>query len=70
MPMEAGLPYALFFEDTRISDLFATKAEAWIHAETAGLVKIVPAHDEDPPRRVLGHSHSIRDVDAEGRRAA
>jgi hypothetical protein len=59
---EAILSYALFFKDTQISEVFANKAEAWAFAEKCGHVIVVAARDEDPPRRMLGLSHSIRQV--------
>jgi hypothetical protein len=62
VPMEVGLPYALFCENVRMSEVFATKAEAWAFAEKSGLVNVIPAHDEDPPRHVLSLSHSIRNL--------
>jgi hypothetical protein len=46
------MSYALFFHDLQI------KADAWALAEKCGYVTMVPARDEDPPRRIL--SHSIR----------
>jgi hypothetical protein len=46
------MSYALFFHDLQI------KADAWAFAEKCGHVTMVPARDEDPPRRIL--SHSIR----------
>jgi len=54
------MSYALFFHDTQISEVFPSKADAWAFAEKCGHVTVVPALDEDPPRRVLSLSHSIR----------
>jgi hypothetical protein len=48
------MSYALFFHDIQI------KADAWALAEKCGYVTMVPARDEDPPRRILSLSHSIR----------
>jgi hypothetical protein len=54
------MSYALFFHDTQISEVLPTKAEAWAFAEKCGHITVVPARDEDPPRRILSLSHSIR----------
>jgi hypothetical protein len=53
------MAYALFLDRDRISEPFATKFEAWEFAEKRGLVKVVPSHDEDPPRRILALKYSI-----------
>ena len=68
---EAEVSYALFFQDVKISEVFSTKADAWAFAEKNGYVIVVPAHDEDPPRRSLNLSYCIRQVadDPEGRLA-
>jgi hypothetical protein len=60
---EVAMPYALFLNNDRVSDTFTTKAEAWSHAANRGLVAIFPSRDEDPPRRVLNLSYSIRFYD-------
>jgi hypothetical protein len=54
------MSYALFFQEIQISEVFPTQADAWAFAEKCGHVTVVPAHDEDPPRRMLGLSHNIR----------
>jgi hypothetical protein len=54
------MSYALFFHDIQISEVFPTKADAWAFAEKCGHITVVPARDEDPPRRILSLSHSIR----------
>ncbi len=54
------MSYALFFQEIQISEVFSTKADAWAFAEKRGHVTVVPARDEDPPRRILSLSHSIR----------
>jgi hypothetical protein len=53
------MAFALFLLTKKISNSFATKAEAWEFARQCGLVTVVPSHDEDPPRRILALKYSI-----------
>jgi hypothetical protein len=60
--LEADVSYALFFQDIQISEVLPTKADAWAFAEKSGHVTVVPAHDEDPPRRSFNLSYGIRQI--------
>jgi hypothetical protein len=60
--MEADVSYALFFQEVQIGEVVLTKAEAWAFAEKSGHVALVPAREEDPPRRILNLNYSIRRV--------
>jgi hypothetical protein len=58
--VEADVSYALFFQEVQVSEVFPTKAEAWKFAENSGHVALVPAREEDPPRRILNLNYSIQ----------
>jgi hypothetical protein len=59
---EVAMPYALFSNDLKISETFASKAEVWQHAAGSGLVMEVSSGEEDPPRRILHSGYAIRAI--------
>jgi hypothetical protein len=54
------MAYRLYLQDHQISGPFSEKSEAWADATKRGLVTVIPAMDEDPPRQILNLRYSIR----------
>jgi len=67
---EATMPYFLFSvsQKCRISELFVTEKEMWIHVRSNGLCSEVIDREDLEPRRVLYPDYEIHLCDAEGRR--
>jgi hypothetical protein len=61
------MPYALFSNATKVSQLFQTKSEVWQHADESGLIVEVGSREEDPPRRILDMGYVIRECAADPR---
>src|SRR3981081_394826 len=55
------MPYALFFNDAKLSKAYPTEADVGKHARKSGLVVDVVSHDEIPtPRPVLDNDYEVR----------
>jgi len=55
------MPYALFCNDTRLSNAYPTEADVWKLARKSGLVVETVSEDDRPARRpVLENDYEIR----------
>ena len=55
------MPYALFYQDAKLSKAYPTKADVWKLARKSGLVvDAVSEEDKASPRPVLDNDYEIR----------
>ena len=55
------MPYALFSNDTKLSNAYPTEADVWRLARKSGLVVETVSEDDRPaPRPVLDNDYEIR----------
>lgn len=64
------MPYFLYsaFERRRVSELFATEKEMWVHVRAQDLCTEVIDREDADPRRILHPDYEIHLCDADGRR--
>ena len=60
------MPYALFYQDAKLSKAYPTEADVWKLARKSGLVVDVATGDDKPiPRPVLDNDYEVRQCTAD-----
>jgi hypothetical protein len=62
------MPFALYRNDVRVSQPFASEAELWLHVRESGLCAEAIENEGLPPRRVLNSDYLIYTCGSDGNR--
>lgn len=55
------MPYALFYQDAKLSKAYPTEADVWMLARKSGLVvDVISGEEKSAPRPVLDNDYEIR----------
>jgi hypothetical protein len=60
------MPYALYREKRRVSPLFNTEGELWVHVRESGLCAEALENEDMPARRVLNPEYLIYTCEPDG----